>query len=67
MIIVVEQSIYDYILQNFGEDFVTIKDGDYCVYYMDLIDAGYAFEDEAGGIWLISLKPSQKGVFIGNL
>ncbi|MBR3241562.1 MAG: hypothetical protein IKF90_02525 [Parasporobacterium sp.] len=66
--IVVTEDIYDLILSEYGEDFVFYdeEENEYWVYASDLIDAGYANEID-GGVYLISLNPSQKGVFIGNL
>ena len=66
--IVVTEDIYNLILGQYGEDFVFYDEdeNEYIVFASDLIDAGYASEID-GGVYLISLNPSEKGVFIGNL
>ena len=68
MYIIVDESTYNTILQAYGADFVIFDEdeNEYGVYYLELIDAGYAQEID-GAIYTISMNPSQKGIFIGNL
>lgn len=72
MLVYIDESTYQTIvdwLNTLGvdpDDFVGIDGDDYYFDYIALMDAGY-IEDVGGAIYLISLKPSQKGIFIGNL
>ena len=71
MYIYVEQSVYQALLTyltQLGIDpsLYLGQDADgYYVDYIPLVDDGYAIEQD-GAIWTISLRPSQKGIFIGN-
>ncbi len=66
MYLYIDESIYQTLLQaGFGDYLGQDEDG-YYVDYISLIDAGYA-EEIDGAVYLISMRPSQKGIFIGNL
>lgn len=64
--IYVDESVYQALIAAGFEDYVGQDDEGYYVDYIALIDAGYA-EEIGGAVYLISLRPSQKGMFIGNL
>ena len=68
MYVVVTEQIYDLILSQFGSDYVYYDDetSEYCVYYQDLIDNDYAYQ-EGDAIYLYSLRPSEKGVYVGEI
>lgn len=64
----ISEEIYNYILNYGGEgagaDFVFEEDGEY-FFIGDWEDFG--LQEQDGGVWTISSRPSQIGVFVGYI
>ncbi len=73
MEILITEQVYNMLVAWFTEhdidptEYLGVGDDGYYVNYMVLMDLDAYFQEIDGAVYLISLRPSQKGVFIGNL